>query len=296
MKTHIARSGKVIGEYLQEALVKAISDGKIVPTDYWWRAGMTNWKRVEEESPIIKTAPAIVEDVKTPIPTADDWRIRPKHIPSNYGDRPATYEQIELIKRAGLTDIVGLTKYDASRWIDRILEADAGLANLREHQLNDMLGLAGHRTPSGKYKAEMQSCLTRLERKRAEIARDIEIEPESKKWLTDKLKEKERDFKDSLSELAKQRVDYWLWVIKCGRAKNEQQLEDLICFEASPDFNSVDPSLASRLNVLARSFAKLPTKREIKDALDRLDLKSSTWDDDQPELLLRELLSPSQPI
>lgn len=257
---------------------------------------MANWKRVEEESPIIKTAPAIVEDVKTPIPTADDWRIRPKHIPSNYGDRPATYEQIELIKRAGLTDIVGLTKYDASRWIDRILEADAGLANLREHQLNDMLGLAGHRTPSGKYKAEMQSCLTRLERKRAEIARDIEIEPESKKWLTEKLKEKERDFKDSLSELAKQRVDYWLWVIKCGRAKNEQQLEDLICFEASPDFNSVDPSLASRLNVLARSFAKLPTKREIKDALDRLDLKSSTWDDDQPELLLRELLSPSQPI
>lgn len=257
---------------------------------------MTNWKRVEEESPIIKTPPAIVEDVKTPIPTADDWRIRPKHIPSNYGDRPATYEQIELIKRAGLTDIVGLTKYDASRWIDRILEADAGLANLREHQLNDMLGLAGHRTPSGKYKAEMQSYLTRLERKRAEIARDIEIEPESKKWLTDKLKEKERDFKDSLSELAKQRVDYWLWVIKCGRARSEQQLEDLICFEASPDFNSVDPSLASRLNVLGRSFARLPTKREIKDALDRLDLKSSTWDDDQPELLLRELLSPSKPI
>jgi hypothetical protein len=52
MVTHIARAGKVIGEYSQRELPYALKVGLITIEDFWWRVGMKEWKSVAMESPI----------------------------------------------------------------------------------------------------------------------------------------------------------------------------------------------------------------------------------------------------
>ena len=55
MVTHIARAGKVIGEYSQQELANGLKDGSITLEDFWWRVGMKEWKSVAAESPTINT-------------------------------------------------------------------------------------------------------------------------------------------------------------------------------------------------------------------------------------------------
>ena len=63
MVTHIARLGKVIGQYSPEDLGKALTDGLIQGGDHWWRAGMKDWLLVSVESPLMPEPPPIT---KTP--------------------------------------------------------------------------------------------------------------------------------------------------------------------------------------------------------------------------------------
>jgi hypothetical protein len=57
MVTHIARLGKIIGQYSPEDLANALTWGWIEGGDHWWRAGMKDWKLVSAESPLIPEHP-----------------------------------------------------------------------------------------------------------------------------------------------------------------------------------------------------------------------------------------------
>ena len=52
----------------------------------------------------------------------------------------------------------------------------------------------------------------------------------------------------------------------------------------------VEDALAEKLFAVASRLPRVPTKKEVKDLLTRLDTGSDNWDDAQPDLLLAELL------
>lgn len=45
---HVARSGKTIGTFGLVSLRDALISAKVLPTDHYWKAGMTDWKPVSE--------------------------------------------------------------------------------------------------------------------------------------------------------------------------------------------------------------------------------------------------------
>ena len=313
MVTHIARLGKVIGQYSPEDLAKALADGSVNGGDHWWRAGMKDWKLVSAESPLI---PEPTKAAEPATPTEGDWRVRPKHKPSQYGDEPATEKQLALIKDAGLTDLAGLTKYDASRWLDLILGTDDGRKSLNERQFQAMqekqvenekagLGCDGHRTPSGQFRKEINFCLKCIEEKRAKILKemesikqDMEDDPDNKKEYAAMLKESQKAYrdeeKDYLPDIAQQmvkRAEYWIWVIKYSKSKPGKDPQDLMSDGADWEiYMYVEDTLAEKLFSVARRLPRVPTKKEVKDLLAKLDAGSADWDDTQPDLLLAELL------
>jgi hypothetical protein len=299
MVTHIARLGTIIGQYSPEDLAKALANGTIKGEDHWWRPGMKDWKLVSAESPFV---PELPKPARPPTQAEGDWRVRPKHKPSQFGDEPATEKQLALIKDAGLMDTVGLTKYDASRWIDLILGTDDGRKSLNDRQFQAMqekqeqnekagLGCDGHRTPSGKYREEIKFILKNFEEKEEEARQSIEDDPDEKAYYLSSLRDDEKECKQEVDEQMTWRAEYWIWVIKCSKAKTADKRWEMMSGDESWEtYMYVEDSLADKLFAIAGRLARIPTKKEIKDLLAKLDASSESWDDTQPDLLLLELL------
>ncbi len=298
MVTHIARLGKITGQYSPEDLAKALTDGTIKGGDHWWRPGMKDWKLVSSESPLIPEAP---KPVKQSAEVQGDWRVRPKHKPSQFGDEPATEKQLALIKDAGLTDIAGLTKYDASRWLDLILGTSDGRKSLNQRQFQAMqekqaeneeagLGCDGHRTPSGQYRKEIKFCLEWINEKKEEARQNIEDEPESEDFYASKLEEEEQELRESIGQQMENRADYWIWVIECSKEEEDERYEMMSSNENWETYMYVEDGLAEKLFAIASRLPRVPTQKEVIDLLAKLDAGSDDWDDTQPDLLLAELL------
>jgi hypothetical protein len=299
MITHIARLGKVIGQYSPEDLAKALADGSVKGGDHWWRAGMKDWKLVSAESPLLPEPPKLPEPATPP---EGDWRVRPKHRPSHYyADEPATEKQLALIKDAGLTDLAGLTKYDASRWLDLILGTDDGRKSLNERQFQAMqekqaeneeagLGCDGHRTPSGQYRKEIKFCLEWIKEKTDEARQSIEDEPESEAFYTTHLKKEEQELREAIDQQMSNRAEYWIWVIECSKAEEDDRYEMMSSNGNWETYMYVEDALAEKLFSIASRLPRVPTVEEVKGLLAKLDAGSDDWDDTQPDLLLAELL------
>jgi hypothetical protein len=312
MITHIARLGKIIGQYSLEDLEKALAGGSISGADHWWRPGMKDWLLISSESPL---PPKVKGPTDKPARGEKDWRVRPTHRPTRF-DEPATEKQLALIKQAGLTDILGLTRQDASRWLDLILGTSDGRRSLNERQyqakqeqdaLNEKAGLGcdGHRTPSGQFRKEINFCLKCIEDRRAEILKemesvkkDMEDDPDNKEDYMAMLKESQKAYrdeeKDYLPDIAQQmvrRAEYWIWVVKYSKAKPGEDPQDFMSDGADWEiYMYVEDTLAEKLFSIARRLPRVPTKKEVKDLLVKLDAGSDDWDDTQPDLLLAELL------
>jgi hypothetical protein len=295
MVTHIARLGKIIGQYEPEDLEKALADGSVKGCDHWWRQGMTDWKLVSVESPL----PPPLPKTEQKAPRAEgDWRIRPKHKPSLYGDEPATEKQLALIKDAGLTDLAGLTKYDASRWLDLILGTDDGRTSLNERQFQAMqerqdqnekagIGCDGHRTPSGQYRKEMNAYLEDLKEKEAALREAIAEYPEDEEELLAEFENDKKECQQGVDGQMDMRIDYWLWVIEGWR--DDQNPYDFGVM-VSEDVLPVDKALSASLFEEGAKIAVVPSRERVKQVLVKLDAASETWDDDQPDLLITTLL------
>ena len=259
---------------------------------------MKDWKLVSAESPLM---PEPTKTAEPAAPAEGDWRIRPKHKPSLYGDEPATEKQLALIKDAGLTDLAGLTKYDASRWLDLILGTDDGRKSLNERQFQAMqekqaenkeagLGCDGHRTPSVQYRKEIKFCLEWIKEKKEEARQSIEDEPESEEFYESKLEEEEQELRESIDQQMESRAEYWIWVIECSKEDEDDRYEMMSSNENWEIYMYVEDTLAEKLFSLASRLPRVPTKKEVKDLLVKLDAGSDDWDDAQPDLLLSELL------
>ena len=298
MVTHIARLGKIIGQYSPGDLAKALADGSVKGGDHWWRAGMKDWLLVSAESPLLPEPPKLPEPAT---PDEGDWRVRPKHKPSQYGDEPATEKQLALIKDAGLTDTFGLTKYDASRWLDLILGTDDGRKSLNERQFQAMqekqaeneeagLGCDGHRTPSGQYRKEIKFCLEWIKEKTDEARQSIEDEPESEAFYSTSLKKEELELRESIDQQMVNRAEYWIWVIECSKAEEDDRYEMMSSNVNWETYMYVEDTLAEKLFSIASRLPRVPIVEEVKGLLAKLDVGSDDWDDTQPDLLLAELL------
>jgi len=258
---------------------------------------MKDWKLVSAESPLM---PEPTNTAEPATPAEGDWRIRPKHKPSLYGDEPATEKQVALIKDAGLTDLAGLTKYDASRWLDLILGTDDGRKSLNERQFQAMqekqaeneeagLGCDGHRTPSGQYRKEIKFCLEWINEKKEEARQSIEDEPESEEFYASKLEEEEQELRESIDQQMENRAEYWIWVIECSKEEEDDRYEMMSSNENWETYMYVEDTLAEKLFSVASRLPRVPTNKEVKDLLAKLDAGSDDWDDAQPDLLLSEL-------
>jgi hypothetical protein len=296
MVTHIARLGKVIGQYEPEDLEKALADGSVKGDDHWWRQGMTEWKLVSTESPVPPPLPKTEQKANK---AEGDWRMRPKHKPSLYGDEPATEKQLALIKDAGLTDLAGLTKYDASRWLDLILGTDDGRKSLNQRQFQAMqekqaeneaagFGCDGHRTPSGQYRKEMNAYLDDLKEKQADLREAIAEYPDDEEELLAEFENDKKECQDGVDGQMDMRIDYWLWVIE-GWRDDENPYDFGVM--VSEDVLPVDKALAANLFEEGAKIAVVPSRERVKQVLMKLDAASETWDDDQPDLLIATLLN-----
>jgi len=295
MITHIARLGKIIGQYSPEDLAKGLADGSVKGGDHWWRPGMKDWKLVSSETPLMQVEKKDEAPAKQ---TEADWRTRPKHRASQYGDVPATEKQLALIKNAGLTDVSGLTKYDASRWIDLILGSEEGVNALNEGQVNAMegqrtkneeagLGCGGHRTPSGQYRDEIKYSEKAIEEKMREVQQAVKDDPDDAESELADLEAEKKDYQEVIDQQMEMRVDYWMWVIETARNEDEYSGHHELYSE---DYLWVEESLAERLSTMARKLASVPGREMVKQTLIKLDTASLTWDDDQPDLLLTKFL------
>jgi hypothetical protein len=112
------------------------------------------------------------------------------------------------------------------------------------------------------------------------------------------LKESEKAYrdeeKDYLPDIAQQmvrRAEYWIWVVKYSKAKPGEDPQDFMSDGADWEiYMYVEDTLAEKLFSIARLLPRIPTKKEVKDLLVKLDAGSDDWDDAQPDLLLSELL------
>jgi hypothetical protein len=57
MNLSISRNGVEIGEWTEEEVRSLYTEGKLLPTDYYWKEGMTEWAELYK---MIKPTPAVV--------------------------------------------------------------------------------------------------------------------------------------------------------------------------------------------------------------------------------------------
>lgn len=268
---HISRSGKVIGKHTPIDVAAKIAAGEILPTDYWWTAGMTEWVQV------LKQKPPAADTPKQSAPKwgKKDWMSRPPADPAAPASPPASEKQVELIKTFGITPPSDLTKADASRWIDNLigneLAEDARNKKLIESELKRAdkgFGCGGHRTPSGQYRNEMTGYAEAAEAARLEMQENLD---EAKNFMG-------------------LRVEFWEAILKTGNPDAENGDEDAIeVFILESAEELADRNLLGRLTRLASAVGKIPTRSQIAEAVKLADAASATWDDDKPELFFEKL-------
>src|ERR1035441_6403628 len=81
MNISISRNGVEIGEWTEEEVHSLYKEGQLLPTDYYWRVGMTEWA---ELSKMIKPTPAVVSKpvARTQVITvADNKFVQKKVVP-----------------------------------------------------------------------------------------------------------------------------------------------------------------------------------------------------------------------
>jgi len=201
------------------------------------------------------------------------WRTPPSFVPGGWHEHPATEKQLAVLAEYGLVIPPGITKGQASAWIDKLFNSpDAQEARgdkMLERIINEEvdlaergLGCAGHRTPSGAY--------------RAEINRNFEEADES-----------EVD-SDAVFALQSARVNYWIHVFDPDEEAASMNVDDEgmeMCFE----FYAKDEKLWLELRRIAKKFGKTPSKVQVINALRALDAASPDWDDTRPEAFFDQL-------
>jgi len=114
MEVQIARDGTIIGYLDFHELEDALDQEAVLPTDYGWHEGLTEWRLLSElcsQTPCassVKEPPPSFPNPNSQPPTKRSWR-----------DDPATEKQINYLNSFGVTTTQNLTKGGASDLIDK---------------------------------------------------------------------------------------------------------------------------------------------------------------------------------
>jgi len=250
MITHVARQGQMIGKFAPDELRQAFRNGTIKEADYWWREGMKDWIMVSNQSPLV-----------------------PDQKPAS-GPFP----------EAGNKTMIHGSKHESS----------------------------GPRsstccTPSGKFRREIFHSLKLIESFKAKMHLGGDERPGEIELNVKNVKEEIESAQCDIETLNQHRAEYWVGLIEVSKNDDVETLmsmhimhQDLLpaihhglirpdqAMEPVP--LSVPVELNDRLFRLANRLPKIPSHDRVLKNLKQLDEKSLTWDDDQPDLLLLELL------
>lgn len=203
------------------------------------------------------------------------WRTPPSFVHGGWQEHPATEKQLAVLAEYGLEVPAGITKGQASAWIDKLfnspdaqeLRGDKMLERIIDEQVDlaeKGLGCSGHRTPSGAYRAEIN--------RNFEDADEAEVDSET------------------IFALQAARVNYWIHVFNPDEESASIQVEEEgveMCFE----FYAKDENLWLKLRRIAGEFRYTPSKVQVINALRALDAVSDDWDDSSPESFFEQLRS-----
>jgi hypothetical protein len=96
---------------------------------------------------------------------------------------------------------------------------------------------------------------------------------------------------DEAGRNMKLRVEFWEAVIKTALPEAENGDEDALeIFQLEIGSFDTDPKLLARLVRAAASIGRVPLQSEIETVIRLADSDSKTWDDDNPELVIKKLL------
>jgi hypothetical protein len=201
------------------------------------------------------------------------WRTPPSYVPGGWREHPATEKQLSLLAEYGLEVPPNITKGQASAWIDKLFNSpeaqEARGDKILESIINEEvdlaergLGCAGHRTPSGAY--------------RAEINRNFEEADES------------GVDSDAVYALQSARVNYWLHVFDPDEESASIKVDDE-GVDMGFEFFANDQKLWHELRMLAKNYRSRPSKVQVINTLRALDAASGDWDDSRPESFFDQL-------
>jgi hypothetical protein len=257
---HIARDGVKIDMQQLGEIIRLFDAGTFKPTDHYWMSGMAEWGSLKDLIAKSRTPPPLPQD-NAPKPA---WMTPPKHKASIYGEEPATDKQKEFLLCFGVTLPVYLTKYDASRWLDLLLENEEARAHRSEIELTNIWAQKEKYEQEGKYEHGFKTF--------------------SGNYRSEYNAYKESGDTEDAKGVMKYRIDTWHELIEFSMDSDVDHIvSQYVAFETHID-------VLGLLYEHAKLFKVCPTKKQIKDMLKQLDDQSPTWDDDTPELLLRRLL------
>ena len=250
MITQVARQGQIIGKFSPEELRQVVQNGTIKETDHWWRAGMKDWILVSNQSPLIP----FLKPAQAPFP------------------------------EVGNKTIIHSSRQDSS-----------------------CPGLSPYCTPSGKFRREIFHSLKIIESFKARLHGGAEEVSAGRELDVRLMRGKIESAQCDIEHLNQLRAEYWLGLIEVSKNDDRETLmsmhimhQDLLpaihhgltgpdqAMEPVNCFVSVE--LNDRLFRLANRLPKIPSQDMVVNVLKQLDEKLLTWDDDQPDLLLLELL------
>ncbi len=124
MDIYILRDGKEIGPLSEETTQTMLQDGSILPGDFAWCPGMSDWSPLSE---VLKPAPAAVP----PAPPAAE-ESSAKAAGEQYPSEPATEKQKTLFSYLGIAFSPNLTKEAAAGMVNDAMEDPRNSARLQQ--------------------------------------------------------------------------------------------------------------------------------------------------------------------
>lgn len=305
MELQVSRDGVVIGVLELENLATSIAGGTVLPTDFGWHEGMTDWKPVSELAPATEPKKK-AKPPKLPV-VKKDWR-----------QEPATEKQIEFLKSFGVAPAPGLKKGEASELIDQCVN-DPDARRVQEEKRFASWEAAAEqqrqeRASSGGYsfrkdvevaKAAVAEEMKRISASKAETSAKNKglallqkklpaATGDAKEELEEQIENLECDlsdlecdpidlqgYKEELKEAETVRLKFWKATFK----------EDWIMSADASDHEilvDVSSTIDRFFEAYGRYF-KSPTNKQIKDILESLDKASPDWDKVQPDAFFARL-------
>lgn len=297
MTIYVCREGQDIGSWPEAEFRDRISRGQILPSDYFYHEGMSDWSLVSTYNP---------SDQDESAKTAKATEAKPHH---NWRLDAATEKQTNYLASFGVTAQPGLTKGEASDLIEQCTNDPEALA--RQNQIRQARYEEGTREraafPSYYLKADivrasrdLEEIKDRRDKTKREISTktkdltaaqkkfDQAVKDDNKADIQRKIDDIKADLENTQSELAdfpgeledaqtelkdarSSRISFWKATFK----------EDWILSDEESRLIDFADTIDSLYATYGRYF-KIPTNTEVIDILEALDKASPDWDKREP--------------